>query len=138
MSDPIAQDSPSPASGALAREQMVEDLGISDGAHSPEGLAQILPVDNLHIPNDSEHPSQLGMRETITVWLVGLLCAIIALAFIALFMDDSLPLFEKRYERLKGILDVIMGPVVTLLSSVIGFYFGSQVAQQRRSPEEKP
>lgn len=135
MSEPVAQDGPSPPA-SLATAQMVEDLGIVDGAS--DSLAKPSPVDDLGIPADIEHRSQLGMRETITVWMVGLLCAIIALAFIALFMDDDVALFEKRYESLKGILDVIMGPVVTLLSSVIGFYFGSQVAQQRRAPDDKP
>ncbi|MBB3121635.1 hypothetical protein [Pseudoduganella violacea] len=107
-------------------------------AHQPdESLALVVPIENIPIGDSRERHSQLGMRETITVWLIGLLCAIVALAFIALFMDDDSTMFEKRYERLKTLLDVIMGPVITLLSSVIGFYFGSQAGRQRDSSSDK-
>lgn len=62
---------------------------------SDESLALVVPVEDIPIVDSRERHSQLGMRETITVWLIGLLCAIVALAFIALFMDDDSAMFEN-------------------------------------------
>jgi hypothetical protein len=68
-------------------------------------------------------------RQIITLWLIGLFCVLIALSFVALFIiglkspggfDDSF------FAKLKTLLDVLLGPVITLLSSAIGFYFGYQ------------
>ena len=71
------------------------------------------------------------MRETITIWLLGLLCAVIGLSFAALLLDQDIVAADRRVANLKALLDVVVGPVVTLLSSVIGFYFGLQSAQRR-------
>jgi hypothetical protein len=79
--------------------------------------------------SSSDRRSQRGMRETITIWLLVLLCFVIGLAFVVVLYDVDPAMADKRYERLKNLLDVMLGPVVTLLSSVIGFYFGSQAAQ---------
>ncbi len=68
-------------------------------------------------------------REIIAVWLLGLLCAIVGFAFTAYFLtlDGTDP--AKRFENLKTLLDVLVGPILTLLSSAIGFYFGARSAQ---------
>lgn len=81
------------------------------------------------IGDAGDQQSQRGMREIITVWLLGLLCAVVALAFTALFLDSDAAQQKERYTHLKSLLDVLVGPVVTLLSSVIGFYFGTQAAR---------
>lgn len=68
-------------------------------------------------------------REVIAVWLLGLFCVVVGLAFTAYFLDyDAVPA-EKRFGNLKTLLDVLVGPIITLLSSAIGFYFGSRTAQ---------
>lgn len=78
----------------------------------------------------AEPPSQGRTREWIALWLVGLLCTIVALTFVALFLIDRLHTDPKdAFQNLKGVLDVLVGPIVTLLSSVVGFYFGSRTAQ---------
>ena len=82
-------------------------------------------------PASSDRRSQRGMRETITIWLLVLLCFVVGLAFTVLLYDVDPVMADKRFERLKNLLDVLLGPVVTLLSSVIGFYFGSQAAQDQ-------
>lgn len=82
-------------------------------------------------PTSSDRRSQRGMRETITIWLLVLLCFVVGLAFTVLLYDVDPVMADKRFERLKNLLDVLLGPVVTLLSSVIGFYFGSQAAQDQ-------
>lgn len=73
-------------------------------------------------------------REIIAVWLLGLLCAIVGLAFTAYFLtlDGVAP--DKRFENLKTLLDVLVGPILTLLSSAIGFYFGARSAQGNNTP----
>lgn len=76
-----------------------------------------------------DHRSQRGMREAITVWLLGLLCVVVGLAFTALLLDEDPTLADQRFAHLKTLLDVVVGPIVTLLSSVIGFYFGLQSAR---------
>jgi len=70
-------------------------------------------------------------RQIITLWLIGLFCVLIVMSFVALFIvglkspggfDDAF------FMKLKTLLDVLLGPVITLLSSAIGFYFGYQQA----------
>ena len=67
-------------------------------------------------------------RQTITLWLIGLLCAIVVLAFVALFASGVAVGFTGPtfFDGLKKILDVLVGPVITLLASAVGFYFGSK------------
>lgn len=71
--------------------------------------------------------AQDSARQIITLWLIGLFCVLITLAFAALFMIGLQSGFNQGFfEKLKSLLDVLLGPVITLLSSAIGFYFGYQ------------
>ena len=80
-------------------------------------------------PKYEETRAQGRTREVIAVWLLGLLCVVVGLAFTAYFLDyDAVPP-EKRFANLKSLLDVLIGPIITLLSSAIGFYFGSRSAE---------
>lgn len=76
-----------------------------------------------------EQRSQGKTREIITVWLLGLLCVVVGLAFTAYFLDADGVDAKERFAQLKTLLDVLVGPIITLLSSAIGFYFGSRTAQ---------
>jgi hypothetical protein len=68
-----------------------------------------------------------GTREIVTLWLIGLFCTIVALAFVALFASGwSHGFNEQFFKDLKTLLDVLIGPVITLLSSAVGYYFGYQ------------
>lgn len=70
--------------------------------------------------------SRDGTRQTITLWLIGLLCAIVGLTFVALFARGVSTGFTDKefFHELKQVLDVLVGPVITLLASAVGFYFG--------------
>lgn len=109
---------------------------IGDPPGEPAGVAawdtRVVQADT-DISRDSYHDrrSQRGMREIITVWLIALFFLVIGLAFTTLFLDDDVALIDRRFQHLKSLLDVIVGPVATLLSSVIGFYFGIQATQNR-------
>ena len=88
------------------------------------------PVDLVTPVGDgSTEAAQGRTREIIAVWLLGLLCAIVGLAFTGYFLTLDGTDVQKRFENLKALLDVLVGPIITLLSSAIGFYFGSRSAQ---------
>lgn len=75
-------------------------------------------------------------RQTITLWLIGLFVVIVVLSFVALFMvglQGPGGFDGEFFQRLKTLLDVLLGPVITLLSSAIGFYFGYQQATAARA-----
>jgi len=61
-------------------------------------------------------------RARITYWLLFLFTLLILFAFFALYNADEKPTFEN----LKAILELLLGPVVALVSAATGFYFGAQ------------
>ena len=73
-----------------------------------------------------EEESRNATRQTIALWLVGLLCVIVGLTFTALFARGASSGFghPEFFRELKQVLDVLLGPVITLLASAVGFYFG--------------
>jgi hypothetical protein len=118
-----------PEPGA-ARESLTLLHPVGDEVLEPTGNSVRL-LQGIGNETSRDHRSQRGMRETITIWLLGLLCAVIGLSFAALLLDQDIVAADRRVANLKALLDVVVGPVVTLLSSVIGFYFGLQSAQRR-------
>lgn len=86
-----------------------------------EGIKQALGI----TPDQKDQRT----REIIAIWLIGLLCTLVGLTFTAFFLTYESMVPDKRFENLKSLLDVLLGPIITLLSSVIGFYFGSRTAQ---------
>lgn len=117
-----AQKSPSDLTGDSI-EQKKEDsrwVPLGEGAYSPDRARD-------------------RTRETITLWLLGIFCVLIALSFTALFVVGLRTNFnEGFYTSLKGIVDVLVGPVVSLLSSAIGFYFGYQSATAQQKTAQDP
>lgn len=95
-------------------------------------------VEVVSAQDNTGEAAQGRTREIIAVWLLGLLCAIVGLAFTAYFLtlDGVAP--DKRFENLKTLLDVLVGPILTLLSSAIGFYFGARSAQGNNTPPAAP
>lgn len=83
----------------------------------------------------ADRRSARAMRETLALWLVGLMCAVVALAFTALLLDQDSSMLEQRFKQLKSLLDVLVGPIVTLLSTVLGFYFGTQAIKSGGSKD---
>ncbi len=62
-------------------------------------------------------------RSYIAYWLLGLLTAVVVFSFGALlfFKKDTLTFID-----LKSLLELLLGPIVALVSAATGFYFGSQ------------
>jgi uncharacterized membrane protein len=73
--------------------------------------------------------SQTYMRETLATWLLAVLCAIVVLGFTALFVVNEGKVEDKMISALTSLLDKVLSPVITLLSTVIGFYFGAQAVK---------
>ncbi len=70
-------------------------------------------------------------RRIVSYLLLALLSAVVFAAFIALFIindgagkDDA-----QDAARLMQLMNIVFGPVVTLFSSVVGFYFGARTAK---------
>ncbi|KWF35824.1 hypothetical protein [Burkholderia diffusa] len=64
-------------------------------------------------------------RSTIAFWLLGLLTGLLvaaALGFGGLFFTAGKPTFDE----LKSLVELILTPLLTLVSAATGFYFGSQ------------
>lgn len=81
--------------------------------------------------------TDITTRRWIAYVLLVVMGAVIAAAFYALFTINSEVTGEALgkdaaddAERLMKIVNVIFGPVVTLVSSVVGFYFGARTAKE--------
>jgi hypothetical protein len=96
------------------------DAAVGGGAFNEE------PFEAFEERSYDPDSSRDGTRQTITLWLIGLLCAIVGLTFVALFARGASTGFTDRefFHELKQVLDVLVGPVITLLASAVGFYFG--------------
>lgn len=96
------------------------DAAIGGGAFNEA------PFEAFEERNYDPDSSRDGTRQTITLWLIGLLCAIVGLTFVALFARGASTGFTDKefFHELKQVLDVLVGPVITLLASAVGFYFG--------------
>ena len=137
--EPVALDltkDESPASAGKTVEGAIKEIADRTGSTVSEVTRQsgTDASDELRsVAKDKEAPyaprdrAQDSARQIITLWLIGLFCVLIVLAFAALFMIGLKDGFNQGFfEKLKSLLDVLLGPVITLLSSAIGFYFGYQ------------
>jgi len=61
-------------------------------------------------------------RKRITYWLLALLTVLFVGAFVSLFVIEGQP----DLEQLKSLLEILLGPLVALVSAATGFYFGAQ------------
>ena len=115
-------------------ERAATERGISvEKLRNDAGSDASTETDDRVTENTKVYPPRVQAQDTtrqiITLWLIGLFCVLIVLSFVALFIiglkspggfDDGF------FLKLKTLLDVLLGPVITLLSSAIGFYFGYQ------------
>lgn len=68
-------------------------------------------------------------RESPT-WLLFLLTLLFVGAFGSLFFIEG----EPTFEHLKGLLEILLGPLVALVSAATGFYFGAQSGNKSNTP----
>lgn len=118
--DSAALDQPGAFGKTVTAAKKAADAAEGGGAFSEEPFQAF--VEQNYDPDSSRDST----RQTITLWLIGLLCAIVALTFVALFARGASTGFSDKefFHELKQVLDVLVGPVITLLASAVGFYFG--------------
>lgn len=135
--DPTAAAPPAPTPGAAPPAPIKEINLVGEEVDDRPAISEIIEE-----PYNADR-SRDATRQTITLWLIGLLCAIVSLTFVALFARGSATGFTHPsfFSELKQVLDVIVGPVITLLASAIGFYFGykqGELTEQAKSARGSP
>lgn len=111
-------------------------------AENTDGAAGSAPRITTYTPPTSSADSPI--RKWVSYWLLALLAAVVIAAFIQLFtINGSLPADnstnsimadnEADSARLMSLLNIVFGPIVTLFSSVVGFYFGARTAREGTS-----
>jgi hypothetical protein len=66
-------------------------------------------------------------RKRITYWLLALLTLLVTYAFGGLFLIENKPSFE----HLKSLVEMLLGPLIALVSAATGFYFGAQSSKKK-------
>jgi hypothetical protein len=124
-----------------ADPELVETVATDEGELQPlpgvhEAPHPLLSIGEFPYNSDASRDTT---RQTITLWLIGLLCAIVVLTFVALFASGASIGFKSKefIDELKAILNVLVGPVITLLASAVGFYFGSTKADTNKQSDQK-
>ncbi len=117
---PATPDLSGVAGVAAAREETL-DATISDPNVSAPNLTG--PSSRPYDPDEFRDQA----RKRITYWLLALLTTLFIGAFTSLFCLDTKPTFD----HLKSLLEVLLGPLVTLVSAATGFYFGAQSANKK-------
>ena len=82
----------------------------------------------LETPDEKYNPEQSRdkARATITYWLLGLLTLLFAAAFAAFFASS-----ERSFANLKVLLDMLISPLIVLVSAATGFYFGANASSKK-------
>ena len=68
-------------------------------------------------------------RSNIAYWLLALLTLVVGLSFASvMWISDG----KVTFDNLKSLLELLLGPIVALVSAATGFYFGSQQANNSK------
>ncbi len=75
-----------------------------------------------------------GDRRDIAIWLLKILVGVIALSFLALIwaLANGAGTTKDNYAHIVGLLNIVFGPVVTLVGAATGYYFGAQTLNAAR------
>ena len=127
------------------------------------GGEELPPVETLYPPPETSKHNPQVVRSWIATWLLALLAAQIGASLLFVFvyvyvswhtggtghLDTASPggasehtppheALKDQLDALKDILTVTFGPTVTLLGSVIGFFFGERVTRGSSDPSSSP
>ena len=107
-----------------------KDLTNDDGVLEPTSYEQLVPkgpeFEPFNIAKEQEK-----IRGLIAQGLVVLLAVIILFAFISLWI------FTSSFGDLEKLMTIVFGPVIALVGSAIGYYFGGKTAQNGQPSTEK-
>jgi len=68
-------------------------------------------------------------RKRITYWLLILLTLLVTYAFGGFFLIEG----KRSFEDLKSLIEMLLGPIIALVSAATGFYFGAQSGSRKNS-----
>jgi hypothetical protein len=99
--------------------------------------SRVVPPETPELDKYDEKKASDDARRAIAYWLLALLIVTVLVAMIAVSVINGQPLDGKvgtvyandakaDAERLVTVLNIVFGPVVTLLGTATGFYFGQQ------------
>ena len=95
-----------------------EEGDFTKEAASPDAAsAGLSPIPTK--PYDPE-PEREGIRGSLAILLISLLIGVVAVSFFCLW------LMPEKFENLKGLLELVFGPIIALVGAVTGFYFGGK------------
>jgi hypothetical protein len=123
---------------------MVEISTQDLDAEGPAGSGKvIIPSSTLPQPQEKNETVDERTRRTVSYWLLGLLTLLLVTAFVATFIINEgdgafsgkiwIPDAAGQSEFFLKVLNIVFGPVVTLVSSVVGFYFGARTANESKA-----
>lgn len=113
---PIAASPVGAGASAPTEEDEILDATVPD----PNVAAPSLTAVPLKRFDPDEFRDQA--RKKITYWLLFLLTLLFVGAFATLFLLED----KVTFDHLKGLLEILLGPLVALVSAATGFYFGAQ------------
>lgn len=101
-------------------------------AEPVETLDATVPIDaeppGIESPKEVYDPEKTRdlARANITYWLLALFTLLVVFAFGSLYAIEGRPTFE----HLKSLVELLLGPLVALVSAATGFYFGAHSANR--------
>lgn len=72
-------------------------------------------------------------RELIAFWLLALLTGVLCSAYHMMSETSGTPA-KYKFEDIKEFLQLVLTPLITLVSAATGFYFGSQSGKDSSTP----
>lgn len=106
---------------APAVDEEVLDATLSTGSTAPTLSA---PSTERYDPEKSRDKT----RTYIAYWLLSLL-TILLLSSFGLLLAIAGSTSKVTFEQLKSLVELLLGPLIALVSAATGFYFGSQTAR---------
>lgn len=123
---------------------MAESVASDLDAEGPPGASKlIIPSQTLPQPIERAETADDRTRRGVSFWLLGLLTFLLVVSFTATFVINYgfgnyanqrwVADASGQSEFFLKVLNIVFGPVVTLVSSVVGFYFGARTANESKS-----
>jgi hypothetical protein len=109
----------------MAEEETVPEEILDATIADPNVAAPVLEKPSSTPFNPEKDREQA--RKGITYWLLALLTALFIVSFIALARLKE----EPTFDQLKTLVELLLGPLVALVSAATGFYFGAQSAKSK-------
>jgi hypothetical protein len=112
----------------------VPDLDLTKSEPNARAILAVPVTGMVEVDLTNEKPGDLSphyqlqawspdkARESYRGWIAGWLIAV--LAFIVIFSLVSLVAWQSKLADVKSLLEILLPVVVTLVGTVVGFYFG--------------